>query len=206
MPMPTDVPSPIDLRCLPDAIEWEHSALDKRPWRTEFFKRFSEEMLAVSPPLRTELELGSGPGFLAEHLLAALANVHYELLDFSLAMHQLAKARLGAFADRVQYSERSFKAPDWTQGLGTYDCIVTNQTVHELRHKCHATALHTQARTLLSTGGSYLVCDHFVGEGGMKNTDLYTSIEEQRQALLNAGFSSAQQLLVKGGMVLHKAL
>ena len=39
----------------------------------------------------------------------------------------------------------------------------------------------------------------------MKNADLYMTIEEQRLTLLSAGFSSVQQLLVKGGLVLHKA-
>ncbi len=203
--MHTDVPSPIDLRCLPDAIEWEQTALDKRPWRTEFFKRFAGAIAAASPPVRTVLELGSGPGFLAEHLLATSFDIHYVLLDFSPAMHQLAKARLGAWEERVEFVERSFKEPDWTHGLDPYDCIVTNQAVHELRHKCHATALHAQARSLLGAGGTYLLCDHFVGEGGMQNTDLYMTIEEQRQALLNAGFTSVQQLLTNGGLVLHKA-
>ena len=30
-----DVPSPIDFRLPADAIEWERTAMAKRPWRTE---------------------------------------------------------------------------------------------------------------------------------------------------------------------------
>src|SRR5262245_66636896 len=96
-----DVPSPIDLRRLPDAMEWERTALSKRPWRTEFFARFASEI--ASAPIRVDrvLELGSGPGFLAKHLLDALSGISCVLLDFSPAMHELAKARLVGLENRA---------------------------------------------------------------------------------------------------------
>jgi len=203
--MPEDIPSPIDLRFLCDAREWEQAAMQKRPWRTEFFARFSSEIAATSPQVHRILELGSGPGFLAEHLLRALPQASCVLLDFSPAMHELAKARLGSLASRAQFVERSFKEPAWTIGLGTFQCVVTNQAVHELRNKRYAPELHSQVRVLLEPGGSYLVCDHFVGEGGMKDEQLYMTAEEQRQALAAAGFGSVQQVMLKGGLVLHHA-
>ena len=200
-----DVPSPIDLRVMSEAREWEQSAMHKRPWRTEFFARFASEIAAASPKVRRILELGSGPGFLAQHLLRCLPEVSYVLLDFSPAMHELAKARLGTLANRAQFLERSFKEPNWMAGLGKFQCIVTNQAIHELRHKRHAAVLHSQARELIEPGGSYLVCDHFVGEGGMKNEQLYMTVEEQQQALFAAGFVSVSQLMLKGGLALHHA-
>ena len=33
----SDVPSPIDLRQMSDALEWERTANLKRPWRSDFF-------------------------------------------------------------------------------------------------------------------------------------------------------------------------
>jgi SAM-dependent methyltransferase len=200
-----DVPSPIDLRLIDDALEWERSAMQRRPWRTEFFARFAEEIAASRPAPGRVLELGSGPGFLALHLLKALPGVSYVLLDFSAAMHALAKARLGEMASGAVFVERSFKAPGWTAGLGRFDAVVTHQAVHELRHKRHAPALHRQAHALLAPGGSYLVCDHFVGEGGMANDQLYMTIEEQKQALVDAGFASVTQVMCKGSLVLHHA-
>jgi predicted methyltransferase len=47
---------------------------------------------------------------------------------------------------------------------------MTNQAVHELRHKRHARELHRQVARLLTPGGSYLVCDHFCGPGGGRTT------------------------------------
>jgi len=201
-----DVPSPIDLQDLQTAREWAASALSKRPCRTEFFEAFSALIAASSAGrLCRVLELGSGPGFLAEHLLRSHATLDYVALDFSAAMHKLAAERLGTLASRVQFVERSFRAPTWTQALGQFDFVVTNQAVHELRHKRHAAALHAQVKPLLLHGGHYLVCDHFCGEGGMANDQLYMSVAEQRQALLSAGFVSVEQVMLKSGLVLHNA-
>jgi SAM-dependent methyltransferase len=200
-----DVPSPIDLRRMSDASAWEVSAMAKRPWRSEVFAAFTSTLTRANPRVRRVLELGSGPGFLAEVLLRELPEVSYVALDFSAAMHQLAAARLGSATGLVQFIERSFREEGWTCGLEQFDAIVTNQAVHELRHKRHAARLHAQARSLLVAGGSYLVCDHFAGEGGMSNDQLYMSVAEQRTALLLAGFSRVEELLVKGGLVLHHA-
>lgn len=200
-----DVPSPIDLRIMSDAREWAAKAMQKRPWRTEFFALFAAQIRSTAARDCRVLELGSGPGFLAEYLLTALPDIACVALDFSPAMHELAKERLGPMASRVQFVERSFREPGWTEGLGSFAAIVTNQAVHELRHKHYARALHAQALGLLMPGGIYLVCDHHTGEGGMSNTDLYMSVAEQKTALLDAGFDEVEQLLHKGGLVLHRA-
>ena len=86
-----------------------------------------------------------------------------------------------------------------------FECVITNQAVHELRHKHYAAKLHEQVKTILSPGGCYLVCDHFVGEGGMKNDQLYMSVSEQRDALLVAGFAQVEQVMINDGLVLHRA-
>ena len=180
--------------------------MSKRPWRVEFFAKFASEIAASPLKVRRVLELGSGPGFLAEHLLRSLGQVEYVLLDFSAAMHGLAKDRLGELETRATFLERNFKEENWNTGLGSFECVFTNQAVHELRHKRHAVALHSQVREVLAPGGAYLVCDHFAGEGGMKNEALYMSVAEQQQALHAAGFESVHQVMTKGGLVLHHAV
>ena len=203
--MINDVPSPIDWRRMSDAVEWEQSAMSRRPWRTEFFQRFAAEIAAAPRKVSRVLEIGSGPGFLAKHLLEELSEVSVVLLDFSPAMNQLARARLDGHENRVQFIERNFKQEDWTEGLGSFECVVTNQAVHELRHKRYAAQLHLQVREILDHEGVYLVSDHFAGDGGMENEQLFMSVAEQRQALLAAGFLRVEEVLVKGGLVLHSA-
>lgn len=199
----TDVPSPIDLRQMSDAQQWADEAMKKRPWRTEFFAAFANALRDGGA--HRVLELGSGPGFLATYLLNALPEIAYVALDFSPAMHQLAAVRLDNAAQRVAFVERNFREPAWREGLGHFDHVITNQAVHELRHKRHARVLHAQVRELLQSGGRYLVCDHFSGDGGMKNDQLYMSIEEQRVALKEAGFGCVVPVLLKGGLMLYCA-
>jgi SAM-dependent methyltransferase len=177
----------------------------KRPWRTAFFAAFEAAIKEGTVPVRRLLELGSGPGFLAEHLLANLPPISYVALDFSSAMHQLAAERLGPLAQHVLFVERSFRETSWGHGLGKFEVIVTHQAVHELRHKRHASTLHAQVKSLLVPGGVYLVCDHYAGEDGMCDSELYMTVAEHYEALKSAGFNSIDQLLLKGGLALHRA-
>ena len=58
---------------------------------------------------------------------------------------------------------------------------------------------------MLTPNGRYLVSDHYAGDGGMSNTDLYMTVEEHREALALAGYRSISELKHKGGMVLNSA-
>jgi len=199
----TDVPSPIDFRQMSDAQEWERTAM-QRPFREDFFEAFANELDKINKPSIKVLELGSGPGFLAQHILSRLAKVELSLLDFSPAMHELAGRRLTNVIDRVTFVERSFKEPGWEQGLGKLDAVITNQAVHELRHKRYSVALFQQVKSLLIPGGLFLFCDHYYGDDAMKNDQLYMSLTEQRAALQSAGYS-ATEILVKGGRAFYRA-
>lgn len=201
-----DVASPIDLRVRDDARAWAASAMSKRPWREQFFQQVINELCALDgAPLRV-LELGSGPGFLAQRILGAILATEYTMLDFSQAMHDLARERLGPLMRHVRPIVADFKRDDWAEGLGEFDAVVTIQAVHELRHKKHALALHQAVRSLLNTQGRYLVCDHYAGRDGMANVALYMTVEEQRDCLAAAGFGAVTKLLEMRGLVLHRAM
>ena len=179
--------------------------MQKRPCRTEFFAKFIDELAQPGSAVGSILELGSGPGFLASKVLSVLPGLHMTLLDFSEAMHVLARRRLGALAARADFVLRDFKSPGWTEGLHEFDAVITIQAVHELRHKRYAEELHRQVAAILRPGGTYLVCDHFQGLGGRTNDRLYMTVAEQKYALEVAGFESVYQVLLTGGMVLHRA-
>lgn len=199
-----DVPSPIDLRLVSDARDWAARA-EQRPGRGEILEHIAEAAAGLAPPSCRVLELGSGPGVLAERLLRRLPEARYSALDFSPAMQEPARARLAPFLDRVAFLERSFKSETWSDGLAGFDLVVTNQAVHELRHKHHAPALHRQVRVLLAADGAYLVSDHFSDPGGLPNAELYMTKAEQKEALLAAGFARVERLAVAGSLALHLA-
>jgi cyclopropane fatty-acyl-phospholipid synthase-like methyltransferase len=200
-----DVASPIDLRTVTDARAWAAGAMDKRPWRTDFFQCVVDELRGLRLAPAAVLELGSGPGFLARRVLEAIPDVRYTMLDFSPAMHELAREHLGPLAPRVRQVEIDFRQPGWNAGLGTFDAVVTMQAVHELRHKRHAAGLHTSVRSMIAANGRYLVCDHYVGPDGMSNVALYMTVAEQHDALRSAGFNGVICRLQKRGLVLFSA-
>jgi len=203
---PPDVPSPVDLRKMDAARDWAKSAAEKRPWRVEFFDAITQELSPLNAAGLSVLELGSGPGFLARHILEALPSAGYVALDFSPAMHALAKEHLGTLADRVQFLEEDFKKPHWNARLSRFDAVVSMQAVHELRHKRHAASLYQAARQLLRSGGRFLMCDHFVGKEGMSDTALYMTTDEHERALRAGGFTQVDLLLRKGGLALFRAV
>ena len=199
-----DVPSPIDLKKMSDAQEWARNAM-QRPFRQDFFEAFRKELTKLNYASIRVLELGSGPGFLAEYLLTNLPTLMISLLDNSPSMHRLAKKQLHKHLQRVKFIERDFKQPNWNEDLGRFDAVVTLQAVHELRHKRYATDFHRQVRPLLGNNGVYLFCDHYFGHEGMQNDQLYMSNAEQRQSLKNAGFSYSE-VLNRGGRALYYAI
>ena len=201
----SDVPSPIDLRDMRDARDWAATVSAKRPFRAEFFGVFARELSEYPSAEPKVLELGSGPGFLAQALLHARVDALYTALDFSAAMHDLARERLGPQSARVMFQLADFRTPDWTTGIGNFDVVVTMQAVHELRHKRRAAGLYRQVLEILQDSGTFLVCDHFHGPDAMSNADLYMTPEEHAATLGAAGFPEVSCLLNKGGMVLYQA-
>lgn len=66
---PQDVPSPVDFCEMTEAREWEGSA-EQRPGRSEVLDRIALEAERLVRPGDRVLELGSGPGFLAQRVTA----------------------------------------------------------------------------------------------------------------------------------------
>jgi SAM-dependent methyltransferase len=200
-----DVVSPIDLRTAADAEQWANEVLEKRPSRPAFFQVFAAELKPYWAAEVSFLELGSGPGYLAQYLLSSLGKVRYTALDFSDAMHTLARKRLGESSDSVNFLTRDFLDPTWANGLGHYSAVASLQAVHELRHKRRAPTLYRQVHQLLRREGVLLVCDHFCGPGGMNDSRLFMSEAEHADALAAAGLSDVTCLHKEGGMVLFRA-
>ena len=164
-----DVPSPIDLRLMEDARVWTAEANQKRPSRDRFFQEISSSIRSVmaikSAGLPAVLELGSGPGFLAERILSDFPELRYVALDFSAAMHTLAKQRLCGFENQITYVNRSFRVSDWADDLGAFDAVITIQAVHELRHKRHHVELHRGVKSVLKPGGAIFSLRPLSGSG-----------------------------------------
>ena len=186
-----DVPSGIDLRLPHDAHAWTAEADVKRPYRVEARALIAERVAAHGA--RRVLELGGGPGLLAEAIVARQP-VDYMLLDFSEPMLALARQRNPGIACVL----RDFLDPAWPDGLGTFDAIVTMQAVHELRHKRRAQLLYTQALAVLAPGGLLVVADHEPPETRVRARDLHATVGEQHAYLGGAGYRDVETIATFG--------
>lgn len=202
-----EVASSIDLRNLNDASEWAAEVNIKRPWRYEFFDAYVDEINSLSIESPKIIEIGSGPGYLAKVLLENLSNISYTAIDFSEAMHQLSKEYLGELSAKARYFVANFKDSDWFRiaEQEKYDIVIIHQALHELRHKAYAKNFHTQVKDhLLNNNGVYIVTDHIVADNGMKNNDLYMTIDEHLKALSLAGFTHINILKEKNALCSFK--
>lgn len=194
-----DVPSPIDLRDPEDVRKWLETAETVRPWRPQLRRCIAEllrEQLAA--PLRV-LELGPGPGLLAETILQTCSVASYTLLDFSPPFLEMCRERVGG-RGVARFVLADFKQADWPALVEPpYDAIVSMQAVHELRHKRHAAALYAQALSLLRPGGLLSVCDH-MPKDDPRSRALHATETEQHSAFAAAGFEDVTTHLLINGM------
>lgn len=176
-----------------DVVEaWTEAADRKRPWRSQFRDAIAESV-AMLPAGARVVELGSGPGFLAERVLERCASLaSYSLLDFSELMLARSRARVARFA-AARFVLADFKRPDWIQQIGgPFDCVVSMQAIHELRHKRHVPELYRRLREGIEAPGLILICDHVPLDDSEKSAKLYMTEAEQLDALSFAGFEDVE--------------
>ena len=198
-----DVPYGNDWDSAAEAAAYGDKADQARPWRSEIRDHIAARIAAVAPRGRI-LELGAGPGLLAHRVLRRSPSLEaYTLLDFSAPMLSVSRERLAGF--RAAFFVRaSFKSEDWTRLVdGPFDCVVSMQAVHELRHKRHAGRLYAQVHRVLAGPGLFMVCDHTPFDDSPRSVALYMTPEEQQQALASAGFANVHLELARNGLVLY---
>jgi SAM-dependent methyltransferase len=182
--------------------EWERVANDKRPFRAEFFDAFAAEVATLDRP--KVLDVGSGPGFLAEQILTRCDVASYHLFDFSPHMLALSRARLARFADRVHFHEGSFLDQGWWRALpGPFDAILSLQAVHEVRDARRIPQLYAELKLLLNDNGMMLIADQVNDEA--RNEEHFLSAGEHEDALRAAGLEAVRQAYAAGDLALFVA-
>jgi trans-aconitate methyltransferase len=198
-----DVPPGVDFLDAEQVHAWVRACELDKPWRLPMRSRFAE-LVATLPPRSRVLELGSGPGLLAECILDRCPNLaSYTLLDYSDHMLSLSRERLQRFP-MAQFVNANFKTPEWTAALSPpYTAVIAMQAVHEIRHKRHVPGLYQRLRQVLSPGGMVAVCDGTPEEGSaLWRRSLCLTLEEQIDALAAAGFTDVVHDNAIGSMVL----
>jgi len=195
-----DVPYGNDWQSREEVDAWSEEADRIRPWRAAI-RAFLADQVASLPRGAHVLELGAGPGLLAECVLERCPDLaRYTVLDFSVPMIALCRERLARFP-AAAFAVASFKTPEWlAHAGGPLDSVLSMQAVHELRHKRHALPLYAQVRGALAPGGRILICDHLPFDDSEKSVALYMTEAEQLAALSAAAFGDARVALAIEGL------
>ena len=182
--------------------DWVGIANTRRPHRTKFFDAFVTEISRLAEP--DLLDLGAGPGFLAEQVLSRCAVSSYHLLDFSPRMLELARARLEGFGDRAYFHQIDFLQEDWWQSLPAgFDAVVSLQAVHEVSQAERISRLYGGLASLVAEGGKIIIADKldFETEQGTG----FLTIGDHETALERAGFRELRRVLEVEDLIMFEA-
>jgi SAM-dependent methyltransferase len=182
--------------------DWAALANTRRPHRAKFFDVFVTEISRLAEP--DVLDLGAGPGFLAEQVLARCAVASYHLLDFSPRMLELARARLARFGDRVFFHQVDFLQANWSQNLRTgFDAVVSLQAVHEVCQAEKLSQLYDGVASVVEEGGKIIIADKLDFE--TKEGTGFLTIEDHETALSRAGFRGFRRVLEVEDLIMFEA-
>jgi SAM-dependent methyltransferase len=184
-----DVPPGVDFLDAEQTNAWVAACEVGKPWRHPMRLRFADLVGALTSGARV-LELGAGPGYLAESVFERAPQLEsYTLLDFSEHMLELSRKRLAKFA-AARFVKANFRNADWFHELTPpYTAVLAMQAVHEIRHKRHVPGLYRQIRDLLEPDGLLAVCDGTPRDPTVLwQVSLCMTVDEQLDAFASAGF------------------
>lgn len=183
--------------------EWAAIANTRRPHRAKFFDAFVTELSRLAEP--DVLDLGAGPGYLAQEVLTRCAVASYHLLDFSPRMLELARARLARFGDRVFFHQVDFLQDNWSPKLTTgFDAVVSLQAVHEVCQAEKLSQLYSGVASVVAEGGKIIIADklEFQTEEGTG----FLTIEHHKTALERSGFRGFRRVLEIEDLIMFEAI
>lgn len=155
-----------DLRTRDDIVQWSAGLIEQWPERPAIMAhiRAQIERLPFSAP--HVVELGAGPGPLAELLLAAIPGLTYTGLDSSELLLDYARERLIPYNGRGHLIQTDLNAESWPRQLrGDIHAVVSMQSLHDLGGEAQIDRIYGLARSLLASGGLILNADLVVPPG-----------------------------------------
>ena len=144
------------------------------------------------------VELGVGPGFLAERVLSSLPAVRrYVAVDFSEPFLSIARRRLAPFAGRVTFVAADLLSGGWPAAVGgpPADACVSTWALHDLGGPEATSKVYRDCAGLLGAGGLLLNGDFVKPEGTAYGFEAGRfEVGQHLEMLRSAGFARCECL------------
>lgn len=168
------------------------------PERIELFDVMLSELKTVLSPDGCIVELGIGPGYLADHLLHALPHIQYHGIDFSNPMLNISRRRLKPYAPRIKFSQADLIKDTWWENLSEpANAIVSTWALHDLGSQEHVASVYNDCAQTLRAGGIFLNGDFIKPDNAIHEYEPGRfEIAKHVSLLRSAGFDAAECLVV----------
>ncbi|MCZ6749396.1 MAG: class I SAM-dependent methyltransferase [SAR324 cluster bacterium] len=168
------------------------------PERLELFNIILSELKSRFPLKSCVVELGIGPGYLADHLLRMMPEIQYYGVDFSSPMLDIARQRLSPHSARVTYVQADLVKDNWWADIPTpVNAIVSTWTLHDLGSQENVEVVYKSSAQVLQDGGLLLNGDFIKPDKAIYEYEPGRfEIAKHIAILRRAGFKSAECLVV----------
>ena len=179
------------------ALEWTEK-FEPTSERVRLFGLIFSELKKYVPENGSIIELGMGPGYLANHLLEGMPGISYCGIDFSQPMLEIAQNRLIRYSSRVTYILADLVKEAWEEKLSKpVHAIVSTWALHDLGSQKNISTVYLRSCSALD-GAGILINGDFIKplrakhefEGGRFYVDRHLEL------LRNVGFSNSSCLSI----------
>jgi SAM-dependent methyltransferase len=168
------------------------------PERLRLFDVILSELKLRIPPNGCVVELGIGPGYLANHLLRAMPEIQYFGVDFSSPMLDIARQRLSPHSARVACIQADLVTDNWWTDIPTpVSAFVSTWALHDLGSQENVEVVYKSCANILQDGGILINGDFIKPEKAIHEYEPGRfEIAKHIAMLRRVGFKSAECLVV----------
>lgn len=173
------------------ALGWAER-FEPTPERLRLFELIFSQLNGAIPDDGSILELGIGPGYLANYLLDRMPNVAYYGIDFSSPMLEIAQERLQRFSPRVTYMQADLVTETWEENVSKpVHAIVSTWALHDLGNPRNINIVYERSYSALGNSGIFINGDFIKPIGATQEFEggrFY--VAKHLELLANTGFSN----------------
>jgi cyclopropane fatty-acyl-phospholipid synthase-like methyltransferase len=165
--------------------------------RLQLFDMILKEVEKLGKSAPHVVELGTGPGYMARHILERNSDLSYEALDFSDVFMQVARENIDDLCHRVTFTNADLMTRDWPQKLSRQpDAIISTWALHDLGGQQPVADVYARSYETLPDGGLLANGDFIKPDGtDWEYEPGRFAIERHLELLREAGFQDPKSLI-----------